>query len=189
MNPLSNRFDQALQLAVSLHRNQTRKSTGVPFVAHLLGVASLVLENGGTEDQAVAALLHDSVEDQGGWATLETIRDEFGEYIARLVEDLSDSFEKPKAPWKQRKLGYISRLPEHHPDSLLISLADKYYNAESLLREYRRGGDTVWRQFNGGKMGTLWYYRTMADFFNNYQPGWLARELERVVSELEDEVK
>ena len=185
MNPLSDRFDQALLFAVELHRQQVRKLSRVPFVAHLLGVAALVLENGGTEDQAIAALLHDSVEDQGGRATLEAIRIRFGDRVARLVEDLSDSFEKPKAPWRQRKLSYIARLPDHHPDALLVSLADKLYNAESLLREFERGGDSVWQRFNGGKSGTLWYYRTLADYFNDSHPGWLADELVRVVRELE----
>jgi (p)ppGpp synthase/HD superfamily hydrolase len=166
---LTERFDQAMLLASELHRAQRRKNNDVPFVAHLLGVTSIVLEHGGDEDEAIAALLHDAVEDQGGEATLALIRERFGNHVAEIVAALSDSFAdtnvSAKPPWRPRKETYLSHLATANPSVLLISCADKLYNTRSLLRELVQHGDDVWTMFRGGREGTLWYYRSLVQIF------------------------
>jgi GTP pyrophosphokinase len=141
--------------AACLHAGQTRKRTDRPYIGHLLGVTALVLENGGDEDEAIAALLHDAVEDQGGVITLEAIRRKFGDRVARIVEGCTDSFTTPKPPWRQRKEDYLARLRTALPDVRLVSAADKLNNAREILRDYRTEGEAVWARFNGGKDGTL----------------------------------
>lgn len=183
---LTDRFRQALLLAYDLHTGQTRKGTDTPYFAHLIAVTALVIENGGDDDQAIAALLHDSVEDQGGLDTLEVIRERFGDRVARMVLELSDATELPKPPWRQRKLDYLAHLPQASRDTLLISLADKLHNARSILQDYEAVGDLVWDRFTGGKEGVLWYYRSLADFFARQHGGWMAEELGRVVAGLEE---
>lgn len=185
MTSLGDRFERALQFAASLHRHQKRKGTSTPYIAHLLAVTALVLEHGGDEDQAVAALLHDAAEDQGGQETLAAIREQFGDRVARMVEELSDTFQTPKPPWKRRKEAYLAHLPEAGEDTLLISVADKLHNARSILQDLSISGDAIWQRFNGGKDGVLWYYRALADFFLGHRPDWLAEELDRVVSQIE----
>ncbi len=126
---LNERFDQALNYAIQLHADQLRKGSGVPYLAHLLSVTALVLEDGGSEDEAIAALLHDAVEDQGGLATLEEIRSKFGTHVADIVAGCTDSFEDPRPPWKQRKDRYLQHLAQATPEVRRVSLADKLHNA------------------------------------------------------------
>ena len=182
---LSDRFDQALAYASALHRTQTRKGTDVPYVAHLLGVAAIALEAGADEDQAIAALLHDAVEDQGGPPRLAEIRALFGDDVATIVAHCTDSDSDPKPPWQARKQAYVAGLAAKPPRSLLVSLADKTYNAEAILLDLVAIGDALWGRFTGGKSGTLWYYRALADAFARLLPGPLADRFGRVVADIE----
>jgi (p)ppGpp synthase/HD superfamily hydrolase len=182
----SSRFDQALVYAHQLHARQTRKGTTIPYVGHLLAVTSIVIENSGTEDEAIAALLHDAVEDQGGAKTREEIRQRFGENVVAIVDGLTDTDQTPKPPWRRRKEDYIAHLSEASPSVLLVSLADKIHNAGSILRDLRNEGDSVWSRFTGGKDGSLWYYRSLVEAFRaRGQFPSLIAELDRVVTELE----
>lgn len=155
-NFLTERFEAALVYAAHLHAEQRRKRSSVPYVAHLLGVTSLVLEDGGDEDEAIAALLHDAVEDQGGLETLQEIKQRFGSEVAEIVDALTDAYSEPKLPWKGRKQAYISSIRSASPSAIRVSLADKVYNARATLSDIRREGEAGWRRFNGGKEGTLW---------------------------------
>ena len=185
---LTERFEQALTFACQLHRGQTRKASGVPYVSHLLSVAALVLEAGGDEDLAIAALLHDAVEDRGGRPVLAQIEARFGPRVAQIVEGCSDSFaEDPtqKAPWKERKQDYLERLASEPLEVLCVSLADKLHNARSTLLDYRHRGEALWQAFNAGREQQLWYYQQLAELFRQRlgaRP--LVGELERVVAEL-----
>lgn len=183
---INQRFEQALLFAVRLHRKQKRKGTEIPYIAHLLGVTAIVLENGGGEDEAIAALLHDAVEDQGGIKTLEKIRRIFGDKVAEIVEGCSDSFTIPKPPWKERKENYLKHLPHVSKEVRLVSLADKIYNAKSILDTYRKIGEKTWSRFSGGKDGTLWYYQSLAKIFITMEKDFLAEELKRIVDEMVD---
>ena len=164
---LTKRFADALEYAATLHVSQVRKGNSTPYVSHLLAVTALVIENGGDEDQAIAALLHDAVEDQGGLETLDVIRSRFGDRVAYLVEGCTDAFSTPKPPWRQRKEAYLAHLKEASPDVRLISLADKVHNAKSLLSALRREGNDTWRHFKGGKTGTMWYYEALLTTFQS----------------------
>ncbi len=182
----STRFEKALVFATRLHADQRRKGTPVPYISHLLAVASLVLEQGGDEDQTIAALLHDAVEDQGGQATLDEIRRRFGDRVAEIVEECTDAFTTPKPPWRERKEAYLAHLPQASAAVRLVSVADKLHNARTILADYRQLGEALWDRFNGGKEGTLWYYRALVETFQ--AAGWsfpLVEELDRVISELE----
>jgi GTP pyrophosphokinase len=182
----SPRFDQALVYAHQLHARQTRKGTTIPYIGHLLGVTAIVIENGGSEDEVIAALLHDAVEDQGGAATRAEISRRFGENVAAIVDGLSDTDETPKPPWRARKEDYLAHLAEASPSVLLVSLADKIHNAGSILRDVRNEGDSVWSRFTGGKEGSLWYYRALVEAFRaRGQFPALVAELDRLVTELE----
>ena len=182
---LSERFTEALVFATELHANQTRKGGGVPYIAHLMGVASIALEHGANEDEAIAALLHDAIEDQGGAATREEIRRRFGDTVTEIVDGCTDADTTPKPPWRQRKEAYIARLPSESASVHIVSAADKLYNARSVLKDYRLIGDAVWERFHGGKTGTLWYYRAVVETFRAIESTPLVDELERVVNELE----
>jgi len=186
---LSERFTQALIYATNLHANQVRKGSGVPYVAHLLGVASLVLEYGADEDQAIAALLHDAIEDQGGAVTREEIRQRFGEQVTAIVDGCTDSEIIPKPPWRQRKERYIAHISSADTSVLLVSVADKLYNAQSILKDYRLVGEDIWERFQGKKAGTLWYYRSLVTAFKqaevNESIKSLVAELAQVVSAIE----
>lgn len=185
MTELTPRFVEALQYMVDLHQAQRRKGSDVPYVAHLLSVAALVLENGGDEDQAIAALLHDAPEDQGGLDTLAEIRRRFGECVASIVDGLTDTYLTPKPPWRRRKEEYITHLRTAPPEVRLVSLADKLHNARSILADLQTQGDSVWERFNGGKDGSLWYYRALLEVFQESAPSPMTQELKRVVAELE----
>lgn len=158
---LSDRFREALGYCFDLHRRQVRKGTPVPYISHLMAVASLVLENGGDEDTAIAALLHDAVEDQGGRETLDIIRSRFGERVADIVRHCSDSDTTPKPPWKERKEKALRRLEKASPEEILVVLADKTHNARSIVVDLHRSGPGVWDRFQGGRDGTLWYYKAV----------------------------
>jgi len=182
---LGDRYVAALELTVSLHAHQARKGNRLPYVAHLLAVSSLVLEHGGDEDQAIAALLHDAPEDQGGEATLARIRDEFGDRVAGIVAACSDTFESPKPPWRARKERYIAALDGKGPDVWPVTLADKVHNARTIVADLRADGPATLDRFNGGRDGTLWYYRTLADRLAVLAPGALADELLRLAATME----
>ena len=184
---LTPRFSEAFAFAADLHKHQRRKGTKTPYLSHLMAVSSLVLENGGDEDCAIAALLHDAIEDQGGDATRQKIHDRFGARVAAIVSGCTDADEVPKPPWRARKEAYIAHLHEASPDILLVSLSDKVHNARSILTDFRAINDEIWDRFSPGKTGTLWYYRALISAFHDAgaHPGLLA-ELDRVVSELEN---
>jgi (p)ppGpp synthase/HD superfamily hydrolase len=181
---LTERFEKAMQYGFRLHAYQTRKGSSIPYIAHLLGVTSLVLEDGGDEDEAIAALLHDAVEDQGGWKTLDEIRSLFGERVARIVESCTDAFTIPKPPWQERKEQYLEHLADAPDDVRRVSLADKLYNARAILMTYHQIGELTWQRFNGGKSGTLWYYDTLVDIFLRIRKDGMAEEFARVVDEI-----
>jgi (p)ppGpp synthase/HD superfamily hydrolase len=182
---LTDRFEDALGFAAHLHARQRRKGTSIPYVAHLMSVASLVLENGGDEDQAIAALLHDAVEDQGGLPTLQEIRKRFGDRVARIVEGCSDTNEHPKPPWRKRKEEYLQHLRQVDADVRLVSLADKLHNARSILRDLRQAGPQSFSRFNGGQAGTLWYYHSLADIFQELDDSIMVTELAETVAEMD----
>jgi (p)ppGpp synthase/HD superfamily hydrolase len=182
---LGPRFDEAFRFAAEKHAAQTRKKTDVPYISHLMSVAALVLEAGGDEDQAIAALLHDVVEDCGGHPVLEEVRELFGERVANIVEGCTDAYTIPKPPWKQRKLDYLEVLRRADDDIRLVSAADKLHNVRTILADYRHEGDRVWDRFSGHKDGTLWYYRAVLDVLRHGRPNRLVDELQRVVTELE----
>ena len=189
---LSRRFDLALHFAAGLHQQQVRKGTKVPYVAHLISVCALVLENGGDEDQAIAALLHDAMEDQGGLPTLAMIERLFGPRVAAIVRECSDSESADpaaKLPWHQRKQAYLDHLHQASPDALLITAADKLHNARDILTCYREMQDELWGRFNtaASKTDHLCYYRALVQRFQERPeaPKTLVDELDRVVTELE----
>jgi GTP pyrophosphokinase len=183
--PYGEKFGEALSYAGQVHRDQRRKGTQVPYVTHLLAVAAIVGENGGTEEEVVAALLHDAPEDQGGEDRLQDIRDRFGDEVAGIVAGNTDTFEDPKPPWRERKVRYLARIA-HEPESVrLVSAADKLHNAQSILADLRSVGDELWQRFNGGRDGTLWYYRALVEAFETAGSNPVVEELDRVVAEME----
>jgi (p)ppGpp synthase/HD superfamily hydrolase len=188
-HPLSDRFTDALAYAATLHRTQARKGTPIPYVSHLIGVASLVLEHQGTEDEAIAALLHDAIEDQGGPKTGDVIRERFGHAVYAIVKGCTDTELEPKPAWRERKENYVAHV-RHAPASVkLVSAADKLYNARTILKDYRALGQPLWDRFTGGRDGTLWYYRALVEALAAGSPTDAQRalvdELGRVVAEIE----
>lgn len=182
--PLGERFQRALAYAARVHGRQFRKGTSRPYVSHLLGVTSIVLVHGGDEDEAIAALLHDVVEDQGGKRRLRDIRAKFGKRVAKIVEGCTDSDETPKPPWLERKKEYLRHLRGADSSVRLVSAADKLYNAAETLADLRSRRESIWKRFKGGKQGTLWYYREVAKILRKKGPQDLSAELDRVVKEL-----
>lgn len=181
------RLADAVAWAIDAHGAQRRKGSDVPYHAHLLGVASLVLNDGGDEEEAVAAILHDLVEDTD--ATVEDVRERFGDRVARIVDACTDAHERPKPEWGPRKRTYIERMRTAQPDELRVSLADKLYNASSIEWDLRLRGDDLWRVFGSGRDGQLWYYRSLADIFLERAPGPMADELDRVLRRIEADVR
>ncbi len=182
--PLSVKFSDAFSYALHLHRFQKRKGNNIPYLAHLMAVAALVLEMGGNEDLAIAALLHDAVEDQGGKKTLNEIRTRYGEPVAAIVADCSDAFTFPKPPWEKRKQQYLDHLKIADTPAQMVSLADKIHNARSILLDLRRDGPKTWKKFHGGKTGTLWYYNSLTDIFQQLQTHDYVDELARIVAQI-----
>ncbi len=183
---LTSRFIEALTHAFRLHDGQVRKQTGTPYIAHLLSVTALVLEAGGDEDEAIAALLHDAVEDQGGRQTLREIRQRFGERVAEIVDGCTDAYIQPKPPWRERKEEYLAHLRTASPSVRLVSLADKLHNGRCIYRDLRENGEEIWRKFNGGKEGSLWYYRTLAEIFQETGDDAMTMEFVDLVRKIEE---
>lgn len=189
---LTSRFTRAVDYARQVHVGR-RKGTDVPYMAHLLGVASLVMGESGhvpfpvTEDMVVAALLHDAVEDEGGRPRLLDIEATFGKDVAAIVEGCTDSFEEDsskKQRWEARKAAYIKRLPKEPPETLLVSAADKLYNARAILEDYRELGPKVWERFNRGRDQQLWYFDKLLEIYEKKFQHRIIGELRRVVEEL-----
>jgi GTP pyrophosphokinase len=187
---LSRRFSQALVFAARLHASQKRKGTDIPYISHLLAVASLVLEHGGTEDEAIAALLHDAIEDQGAnyQGGVPALREEtcrFGESVVAIVNGCTDAEVDPKPPWLDRKKAYIAHLQRASKSVLLVSVCDKLHNARAILMDLRREGAAMFKRFNATKEETLWYYRELVDAFRQAgAPADLVDELGRAVRDL-----
>jgi GTP pyrophosphokinase len=182
---LGPRFLRAFEFAAEKHKNQTRKASTIPYIAHLMGVTSLVLEAGGDEDLAIAALLHDVVEDCGGAPMLKEVRRRFGSRVAKVVDGCTDADTYPKPPWRARKEKYIRHLRAADADTKLVSAADKLNNVRSILSDYRAIGESVWSRFNGGREGTVWYYRTLRDVYLRHKRNRITRDLELAVNELD----
>jgi len=182
---LGPRFVHAFEFAAQKHAGQVRKATTVPYLAHVMGVASLVLEYGGDEDLAIAALLHDVVEDCGGAPVLKEIRRRFGPRVAKIVDGCTDSDTIPKPPWLERKQCYIRHLRKADAETRLVSAADKLYNVRSISSAYREVGNAVWERFSGRREGTLWYYRALLNEFQRRGPNRLLADLKLAVDELE----
>lgn len=197
---LTDRYTAAFEHARSLHRDEVRKGTTIPYLSHLMSVSALVLEYGGTEDQAIAALLHDAAEDHGGQGVITDLRSRFGDVVADIVSACLDSLvadRNAKAPWLERKQAYLAHVADMRPDAVVVSAADKLHNARAVLADYRRHGDELWGRFNSaaGWAGTCWYYGALAEQLGARleQLGGdaeaLAHELERTVEALLDEVR
>lgn len=182
---LSSKFDQALHYAALIHAGQKRKGTTIPYLAHLLGVASIALEHGANEDEAIGALLHDAAEDAGGPGRIEDIRHRFGDDVAVIVASCSDTVVLPKPEWRKRKVDYITHVPQASASVRLVSASEKLHNARTILRDLREHGDALWSRFSGGKNGTLWYYRCLVSAFRQAGSNALIDELDRVVTEIE----
>ena len=180
---LGKRFDEALLHALRLHRKQKRKGKDVPYAAHLLGTAGLVLDFGGDEAQAIAALLHDAAEDHGGRPRLAKIRKRFGADVARMVEDCTDTFEKEKPEWRPRKEAYIASLPGKRTRSLLVSAADKLDNARAIVADLRAHGVGTLDRFSG-RRDTVWYFQELVEVFGKLGVGPVADELAVAVKEM-----
>lgn len=185
-SPLSDRFDEALAHASRIHRLQFRKGTQIPYISHLLGVCAIALENGADEDQAIAALLHDAVEDQGGAERLAEIERLYGPRVAQIVGDCTDSASESKPPWRERKEDYLASLAAKPVASLQVSLADKTHNASAIVADLHVQGQAIWNRFTGGRDGSLWYYRALANEFMRQIPGAGSRRLSRLVAEMEE---
>jgi hypothetical protein len=184
---ITERFERAFVYAMHIHAHQRRKGTDIPYLAHLMAVSALVLEQRGDEDEAVGALLHDAGEDAGGEERLEDIALRFGDRVSRIVRSCTDTLEDPKPPWPERKAEYLRHLLDVvDKGALLVSLADKVHNAGAILSDYR-SGIPVFSRFKATKEGTLWYYRKLADVFVEVLPGRLTDELVRLVAALETE--
>jgi len=182
---LGPRFQRAFRFAAEKHAGQARKASTIPYIGHLMGVASLVLEAGGDEDLAIAALLHDVVEDCGGAPMLKEVRRRFGRRVAKVVEGCTDADADPKPPWRERKEKYIRHLKTADADTRLVSAADKLNNLRSILSDYRAIGESIWSRFKGGREGTLWYYRTLRDEFLRRKPNRITRDLDLAMDDLE----
>ncbi len=185
---LTDSYNRALKYATELHSGQKRKGTDIPYISHLLATAVTVMENGQSEDEVIAALLHDAAEDAGGRKTLERIRNEFGGRVADIVEHCSDTFEENKPPWEERKKAYLERLKKvEDPSILLVSIADKLHNARSILKDYNRIGEDLWERFNAGRADILCYYIKLhhiyLDNLNEHYPE-LVEELGSIIEEL-----
>jgi (p)ppGpp synthase/HD superfamily hydrolase len=186
---LTHKFDDAMAYAAEKHRNQTRKGGDIPYLGHLLSVAGYVIEAGGTETEAIAALLHDTAEDQGGEETLAEIRQKFGAEIASIVAECSDTVVTPKPPWRERKENYVHHLSGASDSAVLVSLADKLHNAHAILRDFRAHGAELWQRFSvKDPADHLWYYTSLLEVYSARFHNWMVDELREVIGALEYEV-
>ncbi len=174
------RLTDAFTFAATAHAKQVRKGTMIPYVAHLMSVSALVLEHGGDEDQAIAGLLHDVIEDCG-IAYEPSIRERFGERVARIVRACTDADTHPKPPWQERKVTYLRHLQQEGQDVLLVSAADKLHNARAIVSDQHAIGPAVFERFSATQEQVLWYYRTLSEIYRNKMPGRLAEEVVRIV--------
>ena len=162
------KYQKALNFSYKLHRKQIRKGTQIPYFFHLSSVSNHVIENGGNTDEAIAGLLHDAVEDQGGKKTLTLIRKKFGNKVAKIVEDCTDTNIEPKPPWLKRKKKYIENLKFKSQSSLLVSLCDKTHNASCIVNDYGRAGNKLWKRFTAKPKQICWYYDSLGKcYFKN----------------------
>ena len=182
---LVTKFEEALIFANRIHAQQKRKASGAPYLAHILGVTALVLEDGGSEEEAIAALLHDAAEDQGGEQVLAEIQEKFGEKVAQIVRECSDTLVSPKPPWRERKENHLHEIETALPETIRIMQADKVYNARNLQRALIEQGPNIWGNFKGGREGTLWYLRQMHTLLSRSRSGYLMKELARLIDLLE----
>ena len=183
----TDRFASAMAYAYQVHSGQRRKGTGIPYIAHILGVTAIAMEYGADEDQSIGALLHDAAEDGGGEATLAEIRARFGDVVAEIVLGCSDSLvEDPedKLPWQERKENYLAHLESASQSVCLVSAADKLHNVRSIIRDYHEHGEAIWDRFQGSRDGTLWYYETVADTLIRRYRSQLTRDLQDEVDKL-----
>lgn len=184
---LSSRFDTALVFAAAHHRMQRRKGSELPYVAHVLAVSALAIEHGASEDEAIAALLHDAMEDQG--VRFEELEKLFGRAVAEIVRGCSDAEVIPKPPWRERKEKYIAHLGSASESVRLVSMCDKLHNARSILSDLRLHGEALWSRFTGGREGSLWYYRALLEAYRIAGTTTATRplldELERTLVEVE----
>ena len=178
---LSGRLDDAFRYAREVHATQSRKGTATPYIGHLMGVASIVIDDGGTEEEAIAALLHDAAEDQGGRTRLADIQQRFGETVATIVEDCTDSWDEPKRPWAERKRAYVEHARKLPASSLRVSAADKVHNAYAILRDLRNTGEAVWNRFNATPDDVMAYYEGLVRAYREAGGGRLVDELDRIV--------
>ena len=178
---LSGRLDDAFRYAHEVHARQKRKGTESPYISHLMGVSSIVIDDGGSEDEAIAALLHDAAEDQGGRARLTDIRQRFGEGVAKIVEDCTDSWEEPKRPWAERKQSYVQHARKLAAPSLRVSAADKVHNTYAILRDLRNTGEAVWDRFSATPDDVMAYYEGLVRAYREAGGGRLVDELDRIV--------
>jgi (p)ppGpp synthase/HD superfamily hydrolase len=182
---LSSKFTKALAYASRVHGGKLRKKTKIPDIGHILGVTAIALEYGANETEAIAALLHDAVEDAGGEKRLRDIQRKFGGAVAKIVDGCTDSYAEPKPPWLDRKQKYVGHVRSASASTKLVSASDKLQNVRSLLRNYREDGSKLWRRYSSGKEGALWYYRALVKAFTGKRIQPLVRELDRVLTELE----
>lgn len=175
------RFSEALTYAYTIHAAQIRKGSNVPYISHLLAVSALVIENGGTEDQAIAALLHDAVEDQGGLDRADDIARQFGPEVRDMVLACTDAVTEPKPDWHIRKRTYVARLAAKSTAALLVTLADKTHNAQTITDDRARVGEAVWDRFSQPKADTLWYYKALAEGLAKLLPRTLSNRLSVLV--------
>jgi (p)ppGpp synthase/HD superfamily hydrolase len=183
---LSPKFEEALVYATRVHGGQLRKKTKIPYIGHLLGVTAIAMEYGANETEAIAALLHDAVEDCGGPERQREIEEKFGPAVAEIVAGCTDTDQTPKPPWRERKEEYIAHLQSASASTRLVSAADKLHNAQAILHNLREDGAEVWTRFKGGKQGALWYYRSLVIAFRRHGDDTLIDELDRVVTRIEE---
>ena len=181
------KYLEAYVYSFELHKKQTRKGSNIPYFTHLSSVSNLIIENNGTTTQAIAGLLHDAVEDQGGAKTLAAIKRKFGPKVAKIVDQCSDTTIKPKPPWKTRKIKYIKDIKNKTQDTLLVSLCDKYHNANCILSDYQKVGEEIWDRFTASKQETFWYYESLYKEFKKYLKNHL--ELIKAFKDTVDEMK
>lgn len=182
---IAEKFELALVYATRLHAKQIRKVDGTPYIAHLLSVAALILEAGGNETEAIAGLLHDSLEDQGGPQTQVEISQQFGAEVLEIIKGCTESEELPKPPWMERKQRYLYQLQNASPSVRLVSLADKLHNARSLLASLHQHGEEVWTYFPVGKESSLWFYQALLPIYRTTNHNSMVQEFERVLFELQ----
>jgi (p)ppGpp synthase/HD superfamily hydrolase len=182
---LSRQFEKALIYATRIHGGQLRKKTRIPYIAHILGVSAIAMEYGANETEAIAALLHDAVEDCGGAKRLRDIERKFGKKVARIVQGCTDTDQTPKPPWLERKKAYVAHVRHASMSTKLVSASDKLHNVRAILMDYRKEGERLWSRFNGGKQGALWYYRALVNAFSGKRIQPLVQELNRTLTQLE----